>query len=98
MICGHGRTRLPVRASKRPLMNRRADVPEPLVRKPGFPAARIDYLEEADESIFREISCGVLFVMAFWSGPSWKAFARLKEVLSKLDPEGKLQFVVVNTD
>lgn len=42
------------------------------------------------------IELGVLFVMAFWSGYSRKAFAELKRVLAEHDPNGKLELVVVD--
>jgi hypothetical protein len=79
-------------------MNGRAEAPLSLLSKSRLPAERIIYYPGADETVFREIRCGVLFVMAFWSGPSVMAFARLTEVLSNLDPDGRLQFVVVDTD
>ena len=61
-------------------------------------ASRLRYLSEADQSVFVTIRLGVLFVMAFWSGPSWLAFAQLKRALAKFDPEGRLELVVVDTD
>lgn len=36
--------------------------------------------------------------MAFWSGPAVQAFARLAEVIAKLDPDGRLELVVVDID
>jgi hypothetical protein len=36
--------------------------------------------------------------MAFWSGPARFAFQELKCVLDEVDPEGRLELVVVNTD
>ncbi len=80
------------------MTNRRADVPTSLTVKSRVPAERIVYYDEADESVLAEIRCGVLFVMAFWSGPSVRAFVELTDVLSRLDPGGALQFLVVNTD
>jgi hypothetical protein len=61
-------------------------------------ASKLRFLPEADHSVFSTIRLGVLFVMAFWSGPSRLAFARLKRVLSKVDPDGKLEVVVIDTD
>jgi hypothetical protein len=36
--------------------------------------------------------------MAFWSGPSRRAFSQLKRALSLADTEGKLELVVVDRD
>jgi hypothetical protein len=36
--------------------------------------------------------------MAFWSGPSWKAFSHLKQVIERLDAIGRLELVVVDAD
>jgi hypothetical protein len=79
-------------------MNRHTDPPPSLAARSQMPADRILYYEEADESLLAEIACGVLFVMAFWSGPSVEAFMKLTEELARLDPEGKLRLVVVDTD
>lgn len=59
---------------------------------------RIRYLPDSTPWVIGEIKCGILFVMAFWSGPSIKAFHLLTEILSRLDPDGKLEVVVVDTD
>ena len=61
-------------------------------------AARLRFVAETDRTIIGGIRFGVLFVMAFWSGPSRKAFAELKAVLAKCDPSGRLELVVVDTD
>jgi hypothetical protein len=59
---------------------------------------RIRFLAEADRSVISTIQLGILFVMAFWSGSSRTAFARLKKVLSEVDSDGRLELVVVDTD
>lgn len=41
---------------------------------------------------------GMLFVMAFWSGPSRQAFGKLLEIVREHDSEGKLRVVVADTD
>jgi hypothetical protein len=70
---------------------------EGLYLTPGL-AARTRFYAEADRSIIGTICCGVLFVMAFWSGPARLAFAELKRVLEAADPDGRLELVVVDTD
>jgi hypothetical protein len=79
-------------------MNRRAEIPESLLVKTRISPKRIEYFEEADESIIEDIRLGVLLVMAFWSVYSVKAFVKLTEVLAQFDPDERLRFVVVNTD
>ena len=59
---------------------------------------RTRFYSEADRSIVGAIRCGVLFVMAFWSGTSRLAFAELKRSLEANDPEGRLELIVVDTD
>lgn len=61
-------------------------------------AARTRFLSTADRSVFGTIRLGVLFVMAWWSGPSRQGFLKLKQVLAALDPGGRLDLVVVDTD
>jgi hypothetical protein len=61
-------------------------------------AGRVRYLSQADRSVIQTIRCGVLFIMAFWSGTSSTSFSRLKQVLSNLDSAGRLEVVVVDTD
>lgn len=79
----------------------RMDVPERAnvlkLNRPPW-AGRVRYLAEADRSAIQTIRRGILFVMAFWSGTSFQSFARLKQTLSRLDPDGRLEIVVVDTD
>jgi thiol-disulfide isomerase/thioredoxin len=62
-----------------------------------LPVERIKYLADADEENVRAIGRGILFLMAFWSGPSVKAFAKLTEVVASL-PAHDLELVVVDVD
>ena len=39
-----------------------------LARDSALPRSRIRFLAEADESVVDQVACGVVFVMAFWSG------------------------------
>jgi hypothetical protein len=59
---------------------------------------RFRHLMTADRSAIQSVSLGVLFVMAWWSGPSIQAFAKLKQALATLDPSRRLELVVVDTD
>jgi hypothetical protein len=69
-----------------------------LGKLPASHAGRVRFLSTADRSVIGTIKFGVLFVMAFWSGPSRQGFAKLKEVLAEADPGGRLELVVVDTD
>jgi hypothetical protein len=62
-----------------------------------LPVERIKYHADADEGTVRSIGRGILFLMAFWSGPSVQAFAKLTEVLASL-PSHDLELVVVDVD
>jgi len=59
---------------------------------------RIKYLPDADESVVSSIHRGILFLMAFWSGSSVQAFAKLTEVIARVDGNGALELVVVDVD
>ncbi len=63
-----------------------------------LPIERIDYRAEADASVISSIDRGILFLMAFWSGPSLKAFTKLTETIARVDEGGDLKLVVVDVD
>src|SRR5436190_11378302 len=69
-----------------------------LARYSRLPLERIRYVPDADAATVRSIRRGVLFLMAFWSGGAVQAFAKLTEVLARLDPEGLLGLVVADVD
>jgi hypothetical protein len=62
------------------------------------PIARIRYYPTATPALIAEIECGVLFILAWWSAKALMAFRTLTEVLATVDPDGKLEFLVVDTD
>jgi hypothetical protein len=59
---------------------------------------RARFIPDADASVLNGIGCGVLFFMAFWSIYSRQAFAELKRILEQVDPEARLELVVVDVD
>lgn len=79
-------------------MNGNPDGLRSLAKYSKLPVERIRYVPDADERVVRAITRGVLFQMAFWSGPAVQAFAKLTEVVATLDPEGRIEFVVVDID
>ncbi len=62
-----------------------------------LPAAQIEFVPEATVETIRDINRGVLFLVAFWSGPSMQAFATLTEELSRLE-FGSCRFVAADVD
>jgi hypothetical protein len=76
---------------------RNPDEMKSLAKYSKMPFERITYLADGDETTLRGIRRGIFFLMAFWSGGSVMAFARLTEVLAKL-PADVLEFVVVDID
>ena len=63
-----------------------------------LPTERINYVPDAEEAVVRGIERGILFLMAFWSGQSVKAFASITDVVSRLDTSHALELVVIDVD
>ena len=69
-----------------------------LSRYSKVPIERVKYFPDADEGVIKQIDRGILFLMAFWSGPSVTAFAKLTQVVGNLDKREALKLVVVDVD
>ncbi len=69
-----------------------------LARLSAIPVERIRYFAEADSSIVDHMGTGVLFLIAWWSGPAVENFRTLSHVIGNLDPDGQLEFVVIDVD
>ncbi len=63
-----------------------------------LPIERIEYHADSDTTLITGIKRGILFIMAFWSGPSVQAFRQMTEIINRLDPNATLEFIVVDTD
>jgi len=64
-----------------------------------FLAARpARYVEEDEHFDITSIRCGILFFMAFWSGPARQAYGELKRFLAELDPGGQVELIVIDVD
>jgi len=61
-------------------------------------ADQVEYVGTPHRSLIDEISLGVLFIMAFWSGPSRQAFQHLIESIAAFDSDRKLRIVVADID
>jgi hypothetical protein len=59
---------------------------------------RARYVGEDKSFAIANVECGVLFFMAFWSGPARQGFAELKQVLAEIDPGGRIELVVIDLD
>jgi hypothetical protein len=79
-------------------MTGNTDVLRTLSNYSKLPLNRIRYCPEADETIIGGIDRGILFLMAFWSGPALKAFASITEEVLRFDTSHVLQLVVVDLD
>lgn len=69
-----------------------------LAKNSKLPIEQIGYFPDADEIVIRDVERGILFLMAFWSGPSVRAFTRLTEVLSTMDCGRILKLAAVDVD
>src|SRR5262245_57564952 len=59
---------------------------------------RARYVGEDKNFAIDNVECGVVFFMAFWSGPARQGFAELKRVLAEVDPAGHIELVVIDVD
>jgi uncharacterized protein (TIGR02996 family) len=59
---------------------------------------RIAYLSGSGPEVIRAIPCGIVFFMAWWSGPARQAFAKLRKAIETCDPEGRLLLAVLDVD
>lgn len=65
----------------------------------GFSSGRrVSYHGQTARTLVDSVECGVLFVMAFWSGPAQLAYARLQEALRRQDPAGRIEVLVADID
>jgi hypothetical protein len=63
-----------------------------------MPVERIEYYPDSDTTLIARINYGILFIMAFWSCPSVKAFTKITGILNRLDPQGTVPFIAVDID
>ena len=76
----------------------RDDYSDVIRQRAGQLCDRIEFYCEVPPSIVSEIELGILFVMAFWSGPAMQSFSQLLDTVARLDPGKRLRLVVVDTD
>ncbi len=68
-----------------------------LEKRSQCPSSSIRYVADADADIVRTIQNGILFLVAFWSGPSLNAFSKLTKALHDRGA-GDLELIVVDVD
>ncbi|MEZ5944856.1 MAG: hypothetical protein R3C18_26020 [Planctomycetaceae bacterium] len=64
----------------------------------GDAADRVTFDANLSATNIADISCGVIFVHAFWAGSSVTALKRFCEMLVRVDPNRRLTFTVCNID
>lgn len=62
-----------------------------------IPLASIRYIPNADATLVESIQNGILFFIAFWSGPSLQAFSKLTEAIQQLKLD-HFELVVADVD
>jgi len=62
-----------------------------------FPSARIRYIPDADPDSIPSVGPCLVFLMAFWSGPSVRGFSNLTKALNDIGTDD-LELVVVDVD
>ena len=61
-------------------------------------AGRVRFDADLSQTALPELSCAIVFVNAFWSGPSMQALAQLARILADVDPDGCIELVVCDMD
>lgn len=59
---------------------------------------RTAYLSGSGPEAIRAVRCGIVFFMAWWSGPARSAFLALRRVIEQNDPDGRLILAVLDID
>ena len=62
-----------------------------------IPSSSIRYVPNADADIVHSIQNGILFLVAFWSGPALTAFSKLTQILHEMNMDD-LDVVAVDVD
>ena len=59
---------------------------------------RARYDADMSGTVLSELTCAIVLVNAFWSGPSMKTLVQLTDVIGDVDPDGCIQLIVCDTD
>ena len=79
-------------------LNEQADLPDSLKLRFDPIRDQLRFYRQADGKLIREIRCGLIYIMAFWSAYAFKALPMLVKAIQDYDPKGKLQVCIVDND
>ena len=74
------------------------DRTESVKRKCAAIADRVSFDADLSHTPISEIGCAIVFIHAFWSGPSVKRLIGLADTVASVDPSGRLRVVVCDID
>jgi len=61
-------------------------------------ADRVSFDHDLSQNPIADLRCAIVFVHAFWSGPSFTWLRHMADIVAKHDPTGVVRFVVCDTD
>ncbi len=64
----------------------------------GDASGRVSFDADLSSTTVADISCGIIFIHAFWAGTSVAALKRICDTLIRVDPDGRLSMVVCDID
>ena len=59
---------------------------------------RARYDADLSSTVLSELSCAIVMVNAFWSGPSMQTLVRIANVIADVDSDRRIQLIVCDTD
>ncbi|MEP3482409.1 MAG: hypothetical protein ABJZ55_24420 [Fuerstiella sp.] len=59
---------------------------------------RARYDADLSATVLADLSCAIVMVNAFWSGPSMKALVRITNVIADADVDCRIELIVCDTD
>ena len=63
-----------------------------------MPETKVRYLARADLRDLENLDTGVLFILAWWSGPALVALDHLAKAFLRAKAGGSIEFLIVDTD
>ncbi|MEO9591554.1 hypothetical protein, partial [Rhodopirellula bahusiensis] len=59
---------------------------------------RARYDADLSSTVLSDLSCAIVMVNAFWSGPSMQTLVRIANVIAEVDSDRRIQLIVCDTD
>lgn len=72
--------------------------PKDIIEGRVLPRTKLRFLERAGVQELERLDTGVLFILAWWSGPAYIALDHLAKAILRADPNGELELLIVDTD